>query len=145
MSANSHIRVGVGVFVFKDGKFLMGQRRNAHGDGTWSVPGGHAEFGETFEEAARREVQEETGLLIKNVCFGAVTNDHFKEDNKHYVTIWMLSEYESGTPTIMEPDKFIQMEWYNLDSLPSPLFSPCWPNLIASPFIEDIKKVASKV
>lgn len=37
------VRVGIGVFVFKDGKFLMAQRKNAHGDGTWSVPGGHLE------------------------------------------------------------------------------------------------------
>ena len=39
------IRVGVACFIFKDGKFLMGQRLGSHGDSTWSIPGGHQEFG----------------------------------------------------------------------------------------------------
>ena len=69
------VRVGVGVFIFKDGKFLMQQRQGAHGAGSWSVPGGHLEFNETFEETATREVLEETDLTITNIRFGAVTND----------------------------------------------------------------------
>jgi 8-oxo-dGTP diphosphatase len=39
-------KVGVGVIIKKDGKVLMGKRKNAHGDGTWSFTGGHLEFGE---------------------------------------------------------------------------------------------------
>ncbi len=136
-----HARVGVGIFVFKDGKFLMGQRRNAHGDGSWSVPGGHLEFGESFEDTARREVKEETNILIKNVRFGAVTNDYFKDDGKHYITIWMLSEYDSGDVEITEPDKFIKMEWYDFDTLPAPLFLP-WQQLLTSQFIENIKQTS---
>ena len=53
-------RVGIAVFIFKDGKFLMGRRKGAHGEDTWSVPGGHLEFGEMIEDGARREVEEET-------------------------------------------------------------------------------------
>lgn len=131
-------RIGVGVFIIKDGKFLMGRRRNAHGDGTWSIPGGHLEFGETPEETAQREVLEETGVSIKGVRFGALTNDIFREDDKHYVTIWMLSEWADGQPVITEPDKYIDMGWYDLDSLPSPLFLP-WNQLLKSEFIDGIK------
>lgn len=47
-------RVGIGVFVCKNGKFLMGRRKGSHGDGDWSIPGGHLEFGETFEQTAAR-------------------------------------------------------------------------------------------
>ena len=103
------VRTGIGVFIFKDGKFLMGQRRNSHGDGTWSIPGGHLEFGETFEDAAKREVLEETGLKIKNIRFGAVTNDYFKKENKHYVTVWVLSDWESGEAYVVayDLDKFL--------------------------------------
>ncbi len=57
-----NVRVGVGVFVFKGGEFLVLQRQGAHGAGTWSVPGGHLEAQESFEETARREVHEETGV-----------------------------------------------------------------------------------
>lgn len=132
-------RIGIGVFIFKDGKFLMGKRRNAHGDGTWSIPGGHLEFGESFEDTAIREVMEETGLKIKNVRFGAVTNDVFVSEDKHYVTIWVLSDWESGTEEITEPDKFVSMEWRNFDNLPEPLFLP-WEQLLSSQFIDSMKR-----
>jgi 8-oxo-dGTP diphosphatase len=131
-------RVGIGVFIRKDHKFLMGKRLGAHGEGTWSVPGGHLEFGETFEQTARREVLEETGLHIQNVRFAGLTNDIFKEDNKHYVTVWMLSDYKSGQLSIREPDKFIQQGWFDFDSLPTPLFLP-WRQLLVSEFLGSIK------
>ncbi|GAA1873702.1 nucleotide triphosphate diphosphatase NUDT15 [Asanoa iriomotensis] len=130
--------VGVGVFVFWNGTFLMGKRRGAHGAGTWSVPGGHPEFGESFEETAQREVQEETGVLIRNIRFGAVTNDLFDVEGKHYVTIWMLSDYRSGEPTITEPDKYDSQGWYDFSTLPDPLFLP-WRQLLRSTFISDIR------
>ncbi|MBI5400754.1 MAG: NUDIX domain-containing protein [Candidatus Yonathbacteria bacterium] len=132
-------RIGIGVFVFRNGKFLMGKRMGSHGEGSWSVPGGHLEFGESFAETAKREVLEETGVNIMNVRFGAVTNDYFENDNKHYVTIWMLSDHESGEATILEPDKYIDQDWVDFDTLPSTLFLP-WKQLLDSEFIENIKK-----
>lgn len=131
-------RVGVGVFIFKDGKFLMGQRRGAHGAGSWSVPGGHLEFNESPEETAIREVREETGLEITNVTFAAVTNDVFADEGKHYVTLWMKSDWASGEPTITEPDKFVKQAWVDFDHLPEPLFLP-WRQLLDSEFIEPLK------
>ena len=138
----NNVRVGIGVFVFKNGKFLMQQRKGSHGAGSWSVPGGHLEFGESFEDTARREVKEETGLEIKNVRFGAVTNDHFADENKHYVTVWMLSDWADGNEYITEPDKCIAQGWHTFDDLPSPLFLP-WNQLLTSEFIEEIKNSSS--
>jgi len=136
-------RVGVGVFVFKDGKFLVGQRRGAHGEGSWSLPGGHLEFNESPEETAIREVREETGLEIANVAFAAVTNDIFTNEGKHYITIWMKSDWASGEPTITEPDKFIEQRWAGFDSLPTPLFLP-WEQLLSSEFIQPLKNYAGR-
>ena len=133
------VKVGIGVFVFKNGKFLMQKRHGAHGSNSWGVPGGHLEFGESFEATARREVLEETGLKIKNVRFGAVTNDYFSDENKHYITIWMLSDWESGKESIMEPDKSLQQAWRTFDDLPRPLFLP-WHQLLSSEFIDNIKQ-----
>lgn len=73
------VGVGVGVIIQKDGKVLLGKRLGDHGKGTWCPPGGHLEYRETFEGSARREVQEEAGISIKNIRFGAVTNDVFLE------------------------------------------------------------------
>lgn len=81
---------------------------------------------------------EETGVTIKRVRFGAVTNDYFKSEGKHYVTIWMLSDYESGENSIKEPDKSVAQGWFDFNSLPSPLFLP-WDQLLESEFIEGIK------
>lgn len=123
-----HPRVGVGVFVFRNGKFLIQQRRGAHGDGTWSLPGGHLEYGESFEQTARREVAEETGMLIKNVSVAAVTNDIFMDEKKHYVTIWTICDWAGNDPKINEPDKCSAQQWVVFDNLPEPLFLP-WKQL----------------
>lgn len=131
-------RVGIGVFIFKNGKFIMGCRKGAHGEGTWSVPGGHLEFGETIEEGAQRETEEETGLKIKSVKIAGITNDIFEAEGKHYITIWVTSDWKSGEPKIMEPDKFLDLNWYDFESLPENLFLP-WKELLKSEFFSNIK------
>lgn len=142
MSAEGLVpRVGVGVFIFKDGKFLVGQRRGAHGTGSWSVPGGWLEYGESFQEAASREVGEETGLTIGNIRFGALTNNIFPDENIHSLTVWMTSGWTSGEPTILEPDKFTDQRWVDFDHLPEPLFLP-WQELLASEFMESLRQYA---
>lgn len=140
--ANAEVRVGIGVFVFRSGRFLMGRRHGAHGAGTWSVPGGHLEYGETFEDTAIREVAEETGVRITNVRFGAVTNDVFTDEGRHYVTVWMLSDHAAGEPSILEPDKCVSLGWYDFGALPEPLFLP-WRQLVRSPLFDGIKKSAA--
>lgn len=133
------VRVGIGVFVIKKGKFLMGCRRNSHGDGSWSVPGGHLEFGETIENGAAREVLEETNIKIKNVKIAGITNDIFKKEDKHYVTIWVVSRWKSRKEKITEPGKYINIGWFDFKSLPKPLFLP-WKQLFKSNFIKTIEK-----
>ena len=65
-------RIGVAVIVVRDGKVLLGKRKNAHGEGRWGFPGGHLEFMETVEACAAREVLEETGLGVSNIEFSAM-------------------------------------------------------------------------
>ncbi|MBP6858842.1 MAG: NUDIX domain-containing protein [Candidatus Pacebacteria bacterium] len=139
MISTPNPRVGIAVFIFREGKFLMLKRKGSHGSGTWSVPGGHLEFGESFEDTVRRETLEETVLSVRNIRFGAVTNDHFEAEQKHYVTVWMVSDYESGEASIMEPEKCDELGWFDFDTLPSPLFLP-WNQLLNSEFLEGIKK-----
>jgi 8-oxo-dGTP diphosphatase len=126
------VRVGVGVFAVRDGAFLMGRRHGAHGAGTWSLPGGHLEFGESFADAARRELWEETGLTIGGLEQLAVTNDVFAGERRHCVTLWMVGDEVGGEPVVREPDKFVDLTWYDLDTLPQPLFQP-WRELLRLP------------
>lgn len=123
------VGVGVACFVLKDGKFLMGQRKGSHGAGTWTVPGGWQEHGESWEEAATREVMEETGMHIKNIRFVTATDNYFPVEDVHSATIWLMADWDGGEPQITEPDKFIKQEWRDFQTLPEPLFEPCWQNL----------------
>lgn len=117
-------RVGVGVLVIKDGKILLGKRKNAHGNGTWSPAGGHLEFGETVEECAARELLEETGLVAHSIRTLTWVNNVFEAENKHYITIFTIADTFTGTPMLKEPDKAEEWQWFDLATLPEPLFLP---------------------
>lgn len=57
-------KVAVGVVVEKDGGIVLGLRNHDPKQGCWSFPSGFVDAGEVVEEAATREVEEETGLHI---------------------------------------------------------------------------------
>ncbi len=122
--------VGVGVIVTKGDQVLLMRRMNSHGDGTWSMPGGHLEYGESPEQCAVREVLEETGVMIADIAFRAITNDVFEAEGKHYLTIWVEGKYVSGEPTIQAPREMSAVGWFSWDTLPEPLFFPL-ENLLA--------------
>jgi 8-oxo-dGTP diphosphatase len=130
-------KVGIGVIVIKNGKVLLGKRRNSHGSGYWSFPGGHLEMFETFNTCAEREVMEETGLTINNMKYVAVTNDIFKDEKKHYITIFIYACYKSGVLNNMEPEKCSEWDWFSWEDLPKPLFLPI-ENLIKQGFSPEI-------
>lgn len=115
--------IGISAIIVRDGKVLMGRRKNSHGAGEWSFPGGHLEYGESFEECARREVLEETGLEVSSAEFAAATNDFFEEEGKHYVTLFFRCEAE-GEPMCREPEKCEGWTWQSWDDLPESLFLP---------------------
>ena len=121
---NNRPKVGIGVIIMRDRKILLGKRKNAHGEGDWCYPGGHLEYGESWEECSQREVREEAGIEIKNLRFGTVTNDLFKKEHKHYITICMLADFAFGEARVLEPDKCEKWDWFEWDKLPHPLFLP---------------------
>lgn len=114
-------KVGVGIHIVKDGKYLLMFKKSKHGTDTWSAPGGHLEHGESWEECGRREALEETGLAIGNIRFGGVTNDIY-ESGRHYVTVHLVGDWQSGEPENREPEKCEKMAWFGPDELPQPLF-----------------------
>lgn len=127
MNTEKIVRVGLGLYIFNDKHpVLLGLRKSEHGQGTWCPPGGHMEYGESFEEGAVRETKEETGLLInpKDVIFADITNDFFKESGKHYVTFHMTTHIYIGEPYVAEPEKCEGWQWFDINELPENMFLP---------------------
>ena len=130
--------VGLNAIIIKDDTVLMGKRKSHHGHGTWSFPGGKLELFETFKECVTREVKEETGLNIKLIDepHVVITENFFKKEGMHYITLFFRASYLRGEPQILEPDACERWDWFRWSGLPSPLFIPI-QNLIKqgySPF-----------
>ena len=123
----NQIKVGVGLYIWDDkDRLLLGLRKSPHGNGTWCPPGGHLEYGESFEEAAKRETKEETGLDVElqDITIEGVTNDFFKESGKHYVTIHLSAKKFKGIAQVLESEKCAEWRWFELNNLPENLFLP---------------------
>ncbi|MBO0722091.1 MAG: NUDIX domain-containing protein [Blastocatellia bacterium] len=117
-------QVGMGILVMRRGRVLLGRRRGSHGAGFYAAPGGHLEFGESFEDGARREVREETGLEIADLRLLSVGNYvvNREDGERHYIDVDFVCEAPSGEPQLREPEKCDGWDWYDLDDLPRPLF-----------------------
>lgn len=130
MEENKKIGVGFGVMLIKDNKVLLGKRNDdsekasslLNGAGKWTMPGGKLHFGETFEDGAKREVLEETGIKINSAKVIAINNDIV--ETAHFVTIGLLAEDFDGDAKVMEPDEITQWKWFDLKDLPKPLYFP---------------------
>lgn len=118
--ANRTIKIGVNILVRKDNKILLGQRIGDRGNGTWSLPGGHVEYGEGLGEAAIRELREETGFNAIEVEFSHIINDPISDC--HYVHIGFLANEYTGELCVMEPDKFAAWEWFSFEDIPEQIF-----------------------
>ncbi len=115
-------KVAINVFVTRENKLLLGQRKNTTGDGFWGLPGGHLEYMESLTEGAARELLEETGLVATKLHFINLVNDPQLQDNTHYLHIGFLAEGIMGEPELKEPDKCYEWRWFELDDLPENIF-----------------------
>ena len=123
--------IGVGVIVLNEKKQILLGLRNEdekkadselHGEGTWTMPGGKLEYGESFEEAGVRETKEETDLNVTDIEVFCMNNDL----NKHaqFVTVGLIAREYNGEVKVMEPDEIVDWKWFDLDNLPKNLFMP---------------------
>ncbi|KAI8603700.1 ADP-ribose pyrophosphatase [Dissophora ornata] len=131
--ASKAVQVGVGVLIMHNRKVLVGKRIGSHGADTWQLAGGHLEFGETFEECAIREAQEETGLDLDpaSAKFVTANNNIMSDIDKHYVTVFVSANVVGNSNArVMEPLKCEHWEWITQEQLLDkngpyrPLFSP---------------------
>jgi len=121
------IKTAVDIAIFNQkGQILLGQRLAKAGFASWGFPGGHLRTNEKIKEAAQREIAEELGkeiqvnltdevLAVRENCIAP----HFL----HHLTIILRGNYLQGEPKVNEPKKCQEWAWFDLENLPSPLFS----------------------
>lgn len=117
-------RVGVGCVVRRGTELLLVRRHGAHGEGTWSSPGGNLDFGEDPASCAAREAAEETGVEVGSPRFVGLTNDVFEAEGRHYVTLWFEAEPQAGEARVRAGDELSEVAWFEEGALPEPLFLP---------------------
>ena len=109
------IGVGVGALIQNEqGEILLALRsQQAKNErGTWEIPGGAVEFGETLKQALQREIREEIGIEIEVGELLHVCDHILTEEGQHWVSPTFICQIKSGTPTIMEPQKCDALQWF---------------------------------
>ncbi|MFD9358614.1 NUDIX hydrolase [Streptomyces sp. NPDC060031] len=129
--------VGVGlVVVGADGRVLLGQ---AH-DGRWELPGGKVDPGEGFEQAAARELAEETDLRAAPEAVRILSVHIDARSGVTRLTAAAVTDAAEGTPVVTEPHKIARWQWFAPSEIPAALYAPSaavirtWrPELMATP------------
>lgn len=94
--------VGIGVVVLKGEHVLLVRRGKPPNIGSWTLPGGAQELGETAEQAARRELAEETGVSVGPLHLAgqvdSIRRDEAGRVQYHYTIIDFAAAWREGEP-----------------------------------------------
>jgi len=110
MSKKEHSAGGI---VLEDGRLLLIQVQNLKGEKVWTFPKGHLEPGETPEQAAIREVSEETGWdceIVSDLFKAEYTFSRGGELVDKDVR-WFMMKRVGGDGTPKTPDEILDMKW----------------------------------
>jgi mutator protein MutT len=109
-------------FIVKDGRVLLGKKKRGFGMGKWNGFGGKIEPGETREDAARRELREESGIVARAIESRGLLRFDFDEGSGPLdVHLYAVLEHEG------EPEESEEMlpRWFALEDIP---FGDMWPD-----------------
>lgn len=101
------------VEIYKDGKILLAKHKNRNQD-VYTCVAGFVEPGETLEECVKREVYEETGLIVNNVTYKASQSWPFPDQ----LMIAFRADWVSGDIQVQE-EELVEALWFAPDNLPS--------------------------
>ena len=129
-------RVAVGAVVFKDECVLLVRRGQPPAEDLWAIPGGSVEIGETLQEAAEREILEETGIQIRALkpiyTFDAIDRDKAGKVRFHYVIVDLAADYVRGEPK--PGDDALEARWVSATEIKYLEVSPATLKLLQTKF-----------
>jgi len=116
-------QVGVGAIVVCAGRVLLVLRGRPPNAGQWAIPGGRQRLGETLQQAAEREIGEETGIVIRArepiYTFEHIERDEAGDVRYHYVVVDLAADYVSGEPRAGDDAQAARwVAWEEMGSLP---------------------------
>ncbi|GAE37467.1 phosphohydrolase [Halalkalibacter akibai JCM 9157] len=118
--------VVAGAFVFDKEKRVLLQKRSDNGQ--WGLPGGFMDLGETVQDTAKREVYEETGLVLEEMeLFGIYSGPKYDKtfsngDQVSLVQTLFICKRYSGD-LIENNEESIQNKFFTLEELPANIFT----------------------
>ncbi|MFJ8477689.1 NUDIX domain-containing protein [Kitasatospora sp. NPDC094011] len=108
--------------------------RNWSPQPAWTVPGGKAEPGEPLDEAAARELKEETGLIVDPADLQLIHVIHVEQGwdkAGQFVLFVFATDKWTGNLTNTEPHKHLAARWVPVDHIPEPAFPTATQALLA--------------
>ena len=108
--------------IHQEDRVLLGMKKRGFGKGRWNGFGGKVEAKESIEEAMKRELKEEAGIIPSSFEKKALFEFHFK-DNLEYleVHVFYISSFEGK---IQETEE-MKPQWFSQKELP---FDHMWPD-----------------
>ena len=120
---NKRPKIIVSALIEKNDKILLIKERLEDNKEHWIIPGGTVEFGESLEEALKREIKEETGLAIDVVKFVDFTEAIHVNYDYHTVIFFFLAKPLSEDITLdqkgLDAQFFTKEEIKKLDLISS--------------------------
>ena len=103
--------IGCALIQNAEGKFLAERLNKERVGGVIVPPGGKLEDNESVRNCVIREVKEELNIDIEITGLAAITEENYGEKDGDWIFIWYGARIISGTPTIMEPGKILELKW----------------------------------
>ena len=120
------IVAGAGVFIYKDSKVLLQKRKD---NSCWAMHGGGIEIGEKVEEAVKRELLEETGLIANDLeLLGIFSGENMlytypNGDEVYVIAISYVCRDFSGE-MLLETDETNGLNWFDINNIPDNINPP---------------------